>query len=123
MTAFPLGWAWAAGAVVSNARDVGAFFNELVSGRLVRRDLLARMQEVGQSMPEIGAAGYGLGLAKVEIGCGTAWGHEGQLPGFVSAAWVNPGADREVVVLANASVDAIGLTFQKVLNTALCGAG
>ena len=121
VTAFRLGWAWAAGAVVSDARDVAAFFNRLLSGRLVRRDLLARMQDPGEPMPEANA-GYGLGLAKVETVCGTAWGHEGQLPGFVSAAWVNQRAHRQVVVLANATVDAFGVTFQKVINTALCGA-
>ncbi len=80
------------------------------------------MQDPGEPMPENGYAGYGLGLAKVETACGTAWGHEGQLPGFVSAAWVDQSTHRHVVVLANATVDAVGLTFQKVINTALCGA-
>jgi D-alanyl-D-alanine carboxypeptidase len=124
MTSLDLGWVWAAGAVVSDARDVAAFFNRLMSGRLLRRDLLARMQHVGEPMPERGfSGGYGLGLAKVNTACGTAWGHEGQLPGFSSAAWLNQVADRQVVVLANGTVDAIGLTFQRVINTGLCGAG
>lgn len=117
-----LGWAWAAGAVVSDARDVSAFFTQLLSGRLVRRGLLTHMQDVGEPMPEAGIGGYGLGLAEVDTRCGTTWGHEGQLPGFASAAWLNEKTDRQVVVLANGSVDAIGLTFQKLINTALCGA-
>jgi D-alanyl-D-alanine carboxypeptidase len=121
-TGFPLGWAWAAGAVISDAHDVAAFFNHLLSGRLLPRDLLARMQTPGEPMPEVGFAGYGLGLAEVNTACGTAWGHEGQLPGYVSAAWVNQRADRQVVVLANATVEAFDIMSQRVINTALCGA-
>ena len=122
VTDLRLGWAWAAGAVVSDARDVAAFFTQLLSGRLLRRDLLNRMQDAGEPMPEVGVGGYGLGLAEVDTRCGTAWGHEGQLPGFASAAWLNRETDRQVVVLANGTVEAVGLTFQKLINTALCGA-
>jgi D-alanyl-D-alanine carboxypeptidase len=124
MTRLNLGWAWAAGAVVSDAHDVAAFFNRLLSGRLLRRKLLARMQHVGEPMPENGfSGGYGLGLAKVNTLCGTAWGHEGQLPGFSSAAWLNQKADRQVVVLANGTTDAVGPMFRSVIDTGLCGAG
>ncbi|MET0520594.1 MAG: serine hydrolase domain-containing protein [Jiangellaceae bacterium] len=121
VTDLQLGWVWAAGAAVSNVHDVASFFTQLISGRLVPQHLLARMEDVGAPMPEVGVSGYGLGLAEVDTQCGTAWGHEGQLPGFVSAAWLNPKTDRQVVVLANGSVDAPALAFQKLINKALCG--
>ena len=117
-----LTWAWAAGAVVSDARDLAAFFDRLLSGRLLRQDLLARMQDPnGTPVPDAGYDRYGLGLAELETQCGTAWGHEGRLPGFVSAAWLDDTVDRQVVVFVNVTSDDLGETFQSVINTALCG--
>jgi D-alanyl-D-alanine carboxypeptidase len=84
--------------------------------------MLRRMQRTGAPMPENGiTGGYGLGLAKVNTVCGSAWGHEGQLPGFSSAAWVDEKSGRQVVVLANGTVDVTRLTFEGVIDTALCG--
>jgi hypothetical protein len=40
-----LTWAWAAGAVVSDARDLAIFFDRLLTGQLLRKDLLSRMQD------------------------------------------------------------------------------
>lgn len=117
-----LTWAWAAGAVVSDARDLAAFFDRLLSGQLLSTDLLSRMRDPnGTPMPDIGYDRYGLGLAELETQCGTAWGHEGRLPGFVSAAWLDDTVDRQVVVFVNATSDDLGETFTSVINTALCG--
>ena len=117
-----LTWAWAAGAVVSDARDLATFFDRLLNGHLLRADLLSRMQDPnGTPMPDIGYDRYGLGLAELETPCGTAWGHEGRLPGFVSAAWLDNTVNRQVVVFVNVTNDQLGDTFESVINTALCG--
>ncbi len=117
-----LTWAWAAGAVVSDAADLAAFFDRLLSGQLLRTDLLARMRDPnGTPMPDEGYSRYGLGLAEIETPCGTAWGHDGRLPGFVSAAWLDDTVDRQVVVFVNATSDDLAETFQSVIDTALCG--
>jgi len=62
-----LTWAWAAGAVVSDAADLAVFFDRLLSGQLPGTDLLARMRDPnGTPMPDDGYSRYGLGLAELE---------------------------------------------------------
>jgi D-alanyl-D-alanine carboxypeptidase len=85
-------WAGAAGAVVSDARDLGTFLGALLGGRLVRGPLLAQM------IPE---RGYGLGVAAFRTPCGTVVGHTGNLLGYVSVAWTTPDGRRRVVLMAN----------------------
>jgi D-alanyl-D-alanine carboxypeptidase len=75
----------------------------------------------GTPMPDDGYSRYGLGLAELQTPCGTAWGHEGRVPGFVSAAWLDDTVDRQVVVFVNATSDDLAETFQSVIDTALCG--
>ena len=85
-------WLWSAGAIVSNADDLTRFLDGLVTGRVVREPLLAKM---------IPAQGYGLGLAAFTTPCGTAIGHSGNLSGYVSIAWADDEARRTVVLMAN----------------------
>ena len=85
-------WAWAAGAIVSDADDLARFVDGLVTGRVVPKALLAEM---------IPAEGYGLGLATFTTPCGTAIGHSGNLAGYVSVVWVDDDAKRTVVLMAN----------------------
>ncbi len=93
-----LSFEWAAGAVVSNARDIARFYRALLGGRLVRPDLLALM-----TTPALGAdVGYGAGLEKVDASCGPAWG--GATPGFTSHAYED--RDRQIVLLYNLDYDA-----------------
>jgi D-alanyl-D-alanine carboxypeptidase len=62
------------GGIVSTAEDLASFYAALMSGRLLSRDLLARML---RTVP--GPAGFraGLGIFEVALSCGTAWGHGG----------------------------------------------
>lgn len=86
------GWAWAAGAIVSRADDVAAFFDALLAGRVVPQPLL------GEMIPE---RGYGLGLASFRSRCGLAVGHTGNVLGYVSVVWNSPDRDRRVVLMGN----------------------
>jgi D-alanyl-D-alanine carboxypeptidase len=86
-------WAWAAGAIVSDADDLARFLTALVSGHVLARPQLDEMNPT---------QGYGLGLAAFKASCGTAVGQTGNLGGFVGAAWTTPDGDRTVVVMANA---------------------
>jgi D-alanyl-D-alanine carboxypeptidase len=86
-------WAWAAGAIVSDADDLARFLHALVAGRVVPGPLLDEM---------IPTQGYGLGLAAFTTPCGTAIGHSGNLGGYVSIAWADRRAERTVVLMANA---------------------
>jgi D-alanyl-D-alanine carboxypeptidase len=108
-------WAWAAGAIVSDADDLARFFDALVTGRVVPEPLLAEM---------IPAQGYGLGLAAFTTPCGTAIGHSGNLSGYVSIVWVDDEARRTVVLMANSyplrrEADA---AVHSALDTAFCDA-
>jgi D-alanyl-D-alanine carboxypeptidase len=85
-------WAWAAGAIVSDTRDVARFFAALLGGRLVPRTLLEHM------VPD---RGYGLGLLAYRTRCGPAVGHSGHVLGYVSVAWSAPDGSRQAVALAN----------------------
>jgi D-alanyl-D-alanine carboxypeptidase len=108
-------WAWAAGAIVSDADDLARFVDALVSGRVVSEPLLAEM---------IPAEGYGLGLATFATPCGTAIGHTGNLAGYVSAVWVDDDAKRTVVLMANSFPlgPAADAAVHRALETAFCGA-
>jgi D-alanyl-D-alanine carboxypeptidase len=107
-------WAWAAGAIVSDADDVASFFRALLGGRLVPKPLLRQM------VPE---RDYGLGLAAFRTPCGTAVGHTGNLLGYVSAAWSTPDGNRRVVMMANTYPlgGEAERAFHRTLDAAFCG--
>ena len=94
---------WAAGGVVSTADDLAGFFRALLSGRLLRSDLL-RLMRTTVAAPQLGPGNaYGLGLQKVPAPCGALWGHTGASPGFVAHALNGKDGRRQVVVLVNAT--------------------
>ena len=68
-------WAGAAGAVVSSARDLATFYGSL--DKLLPRQQYAAMH----------TGSYGLGLFPIETRCGTAWGHNGSVPGYYTDAF------------------------------------
>ena len=87
---------WAAGAIVSTGGDVSKFLSGLFGGKLLRPQQLAAMEK----SVSIGTNGYGLGLIKVPLSCGVAWGHNGIVPGYSSWALSSRDGKRQVVVLA-----------------------
>ena len=93
---------WASGAIVSTASDVARFFSRLHGGRLLRPDLLAAMQTTGPMAAELKGWGYGFGLIKKPIGCGTAFGNDAAAPGFSAYAYSSKDASRQSVLLINA---------------------
>ena len=94
---------WAAGALVSNADDLARFFRALLSGRLLRPDLLQLMRTTVAARQLGPGNAYGLGLEKVPEPCGAVWGHTGASPGYVAHALNSKHARRQVVVLVNAT--------------------
>jgi D-alanyl-D-alanine carboxypeptidase len=90
-------WAWAAGAVVSTGDDLTRFFAALLAGELPEPTLLARMK----ALVPAGAYRYGLGLAVYPTPCGPAWGHTGNIAGYVTVVWNTEDASRQLVLMAN----------------------
>ena len=112
--------AGAAGAIVSTVNDVGAFYNALLGGRLLRPALLAEMENT-VTTPD--GDGYGLGLLELHLACGRVFGHDGDFPGYATEAFTSPNRQRQLILFINAdrSTTAINKAITKTLNTGLCG--
>lgn len=92
-------WGGAAGAIVSNARDWSRFYDALTSGKLLPAAQLAQMRDTVPIFPgQPDSPGYGLGIDTRAFPCGTIWGHDGGLPGYLSANFTD-GAGRTASVL------------------------
>jgi D-alanyl-D-alanine carboxypeptidase len=120
----------AAGAILSNADDVARFYRALLDGRLLPHRLLKAMRTIDPAatggVPDSGilGGGWGLGLLKEKFPCGTAWGHDAENPGYMTAAWNSKNGDRQVVVIVNSNHghDApVSRAMRDVLATAYCG--
>ena len=76
----------AAGAMISTARDVARFFRALLSGRLLAPAQLRAMKTIdpvatgGIRDSGLRGGGWGLGLLRERFPCGTAWGHDNEIP-------------------------------------------
>jgi D-alanyl-D-alanine carboxypeptidase len=113
--------AWADGGLVSTAPDIARFYTALLTGRLLPPQLLHQMLTTVPTGP---GTGYGLGIISLQVPCGTAWGHDGNFPGYTSNAFTTLGG-RQVIVLINATDST--LTAQQnadlgaALSAGLCG--
>lgn len=126
-------YAWSAGAIVSTADDTATFYRALLTGRVLRRELLAQMKT---TVP-IGAGeeeNYGMGLwhtrsiatvPGARLSCGAVWGHDGDLLGYHADAFVREDRKRVVVLLGTYSKDEYDQSMLAaqfdVLEAALCG--
>jgi D-alanyl-D-alanine carboxypeptidase len=112
--------AWAAGAMVSTAADVGRFYRALLRGRLLRPE---EMRAMTTTVPIVPGAGFGLGIARTRTACGTAWMHNGDIPGYLTSAQTSADGRRQAVVMVN--TDTLTARAQRALDrvttTAYCG--
>jgi D-alanyl-D-alanine carboxypeptidase len=96
--------AWTAGAMISTVDDVARFYRALLAGRLLPR---AQQHQLLAAIPvndpgELFAEHYGLGIYRIQLPCGTAWGHDGGYPGgFKTFAYTSPDGSREAVIVYN----------------------
>ncbi|MGW4468472.1 serine hydrolase domain-containing protein [Nonomuraea sp. NPDC004354] len=76
---------WAAGEMISTARDLDRFFDALLTGKLTSAASLAAMRT---AVPTGAGFDYGLGLQAYRLPCGTkVWGHSGELIGYLTFAF------------------------------------
>jgi D-alanyl-D-alanine carboxypeptidase len=96
--------AWTAGAMISTVHDVARFYRALLTGRLLPP---AQQRELQTTIPvhdpgELFAEHYGLGIYRLQLPCGTAWGHDGGYPGgFKTFAYTSPDGSRQAVIAYN----------------------
>ncbi|GIH80009.1 serine hydrolase [Planobispora longispora] len=96
------GWGGAAGAVVSTAQDWARFSTALMSGELLPAAQLAQMRTtvpVDPRQPD--GPGYGLGIQTGATPCGTFWGHDGGIPGYLTTNVTDRAGGRTATVLVS----------------------
>ena len=96
--------AWTAGAMISTVDDLARFYRALLTGRLLP---LAQQRELLAAVPvsnpgSLFTEHFGLGIYRVQLSCGTAWGHDGGYPGgFKTYAYTSPDGNRQAVIVYN----------------------
>jgi D-alanyl-D-alanine carboxypeptidase len=117
-TSWPPDWAWAAGALVSTTADLSRFYRALLSGRLLEP---AQLAELTATVPLGEGFGYGLGLLVQETPCGTLWGHDGGIPGYISTAFTDREGRRSGVLLLATDLDEAMLpSYVRAVATLAC---
>jgi D-alanyl-D-alanine carboxypeptidase len=116
--------AGAAGAIVSTAADLARFYTALLTGKLLPATQLREMLTT-TPIPMGSGAGYGLGIMSLPLPCGTAWGHQGDFPGYFNNAFTTTDGSRQAVVLVNADGSTLSGQQQNDINDAvvagICG--
>jgi D-alanyl-D-alanine carboxypeptidase len=107
---------WAAGGIVSNARDLTKFFSSLLKGRLLPA---AQLNDMKTGFPVVGI--YGLGLQMTSTKCGRAFGHIGDFPGYRNIVWATSNGRRVAAVMINTDQGHVVLSkLWAAAETALC---
>jgi CubicO group peptidase (beta-lactamase class C family) len=88
------------GAVLTSLADLAAWHGFMSSGAVLGADIRDGLF-AGQMLADGSSAGYGLGLASIEVGGEPAWWHSGSWAGYRSAVIYLPGRRAGVSVLAN----------------------
>ncbi|GGT01903.1 serine hydrolase domain-containing protein [Streptomyces chromofuscus] len=93
-------WAWTAGAMTSTTTDLARFQRALLGGDLLKPEQLAQMKET-VPMGADPTRSYGLGLMRNTADGTTLWGHNGQIPGYFTAAFTSEDGRHQVVLAVN----------------------
>lgn len=89
-------WAWAAGGIVSNARDVTTFYRRLFTGKLLPAAQLDEMES-----PTTASGTYALGIANTFPTCGRAFTHNGDFLGWRNIVYSTANGKRQAVVMVS----------------------
>ncbi|MFI8962846.1 serine hydrolase domain-containing protein [Streptomyces sp. NPDC053493] len=91
-------WGWAAGAMISDLRDLRTWAKVLATGTLLTAD--TQKQRLDTLPTGVGNAGYGLGIFDV----GGWIGHNGSLPGYETIVAYLPESQATMVVMLNTDI-------------------
>ncbi|GAA1602601.1 serine hydrolase domain-containing protein [Kribbella sancticallisti] len=104
----------AGGDMISTTRDLNRFFAALLGGRLLPGHLMREMQT-----PALDSK-FGLGIIRLSLPCGTAWGKDGDAPGYSSTTFVSPRRDRQVTVSVTWGAGDHGDAVDALVKAELC---
>lgn len=110
---------YASGAVLSTLEDLTAFYRAVLDGTLLSAPSIAEFKKTY----ELGSGqAYGLGAMRVSLPCGgTAWGHDGAVPGYYSMTLVTEdGRHASVVTNAHLTTNPPVAQMHATVTTALC---
>ena len=96
-----------AAGMISTAPDLAKFFRAVLTGQIVQRRLLALMRSpISPNATTTGGIGrgYGLGLARYPLRCGSTWGHDGSGVGYRTFVRASPKGRRVAVLAFNTSL-------------------
>ncbi|WP_041730124.1 serine hydrolase domain-containing protein [Conexibacter woesei] len=105
-----------AGAIISTLDDTVTFYRALFSGQVVSAASLTQMRTAFPGIKD----GYGLGIYKANLSCGTAWGHNGASPGYFTETLVGDNGRHASIVTNTVSTDASEPSGRTVLEKAIC---
>ena len=92
----------ASGAIASDSPSLARWWRALCAGEIVSQ---ASLTEMSKFEPAEYLGSYGLGLYNPASGYAQAFGHTGELPGYMSWAACLPEDEAVIVVLTNHYVD------------------
>ena len=120
----------ASGAIISSVGDVADFYRILLSGRLLRPDLLNAMKTMVPTGSRdggtgaTGANGYGLGLMRWPTSCGPGLGHDGGVVGYWTRSYSSENGRRQAVLTINHDPETLAIParglFQRLIARAYC---
>lgn len=89
------------GGIISTVDDVARFHRALFTGRLLpaaqQRQLMKTIPVDDEGQKEY----YGLGVYRVRMSCGDAWGHDGGFPGYRTWTYTSRDGRRQAVIVYN----------------------
>jgi D-alanyl-D-alanine carboxypeptidase len=92
----------ASGAIASDSHSLARWWRALCAGEIVSQ---ASLTEMSTFQPAAHIGSYGLGMYNPAHGYASAFGHTGQLPGYMSWAACLPEDEAVIVVLTNHEVE------------------
>jgi D-alanyl-D-alanine carboxypeptidase len=124
------GLAWASGGMISTPAELNTFMRAYVSGVLFNEATRSRQFQFvpgSSGPPGPGTNAAGLGVYRYQTGCGTVYGHTGNLPGYTLFAASRPDGEDSALVVINEQLNSNPVTaaFTRLRETealAVCAA-
>jgi D-alanyl-D-alanine carboxypeptidase len=118
-------YAFGAGNLISTVDDMATFIKAMVGGGLMDEQMQKiRMESIQPINPANPAAGYGLGILRFP---GKIYGHDGQMPGYMTFMGYDPVAGNTIIVATNLATVPSGqgsaLVLVKAILPVLYGSG
>ena len=116
-------FAWAAGGLTTTADDSARFYRALFAGRLLGPRMMREMTKTIEVTDSDRPSRSGLGVQRWTP-CGVAWGHSGNVPGYLVYTWISPDTRHESVLMINEDPQSVGGTalaaYDDLLDRSFC---